>query len=213
MSAGVWVEYAVFGLDGWLRQQQGVYEYSDDPLCMFRVQRGQADCDVHLSDGTHIREGDPVLNLHLWNEHVPAMAQTGPSMNWAREMTRRVELSMTALARHLEWTHALDDIVALRGDMRLGTAEQNGQLARLATHYGFEPAVLDSDATARGTLQRIAENLFICMLVLATNPVALRAQVLSRGHNLVYLSRRGLETRYAPAATPGRTGVGEARIC
>ena len=208
---GAWVEHAVFGFDRWLRQRQGVYEYSDDPLCMFRVQRGQADCNVCLSDGTRVRKGDPVLNLHLWNEHVPAIGPKGISMNWAREMTRRVELSMCALARHLKWTRGLDDIVAIRGDMRLGTAQQSDQLARVASHYGFEPAGPGHAVFGPGMLKLLAENIFICFLVLATNPAALRFPVLRRSHKLVYLSRAALETRYAPAAMLGRRRVGSAR--
>jgi hypothetical protein len=199
-SSGAWVEQAVFGLDRWLRQRQGVYEYSDDPLCVFRAQIGRADCAVALSDGTVVKPGDPVLNLHLWNEHVPPMGSSSVSMTWAREFTRRVELSMRALARHLHWNRSMDDIVAIRGDMRLGTAEQSGQLARLAGRYGFEPAGAEGFDFGAGMVQRLAENLFICLLVLATNPVALRAPVLRRHHKLVYLSRAVLETRYAPAA-------------
>jgi hypothetical protein len=199
-SSGAWVEQAVFGLDRWLRQRQGVYEYSDDALCIFRAQRGRADCAFTLSDGTHIRPGEPVLNLHLWNEHVPPMGQSTVDMAWAREFTRRVELSLRALARHLRWNRSLDGIVAIRGDMRLGTAEQSGQLARLAGRYGFEPAGNGGFDLGLTTLQRLAENIFICMLVLATNPVALRAPVLRRHHKLVYLSRAVLETRYAPTA-------------
>ncbi len=198
----------MFGLDRWLRQRQGVYEYSDDALCIFRAQRGRAACEFALSDGTHIHSGDPVLNLHLWNEHVPAMGQSTVDMAWAREFTRRVELSLRALARHLRWNRSLDDVVAIRGDMRLGTAEQSGQLARLAGRYGFEPAGIGGFDLGLAMLQRLAENIFICMLVLATNPVALRAPVLRRHHKLVYLSRAVLETRYAPAAPlrDGRAG-------
>jgi hypothetical protein len=150
-----------------------------------------------LRDGTRVRTGDPVLNLHLWNEHVPAMGSRSVSMSWAREFTRRVDLSMRGLARHLRWNRSLDDVVAIRGNMRLGTPEQSGQLARLAGRYGFEPA--GADVFDLGTVHRLSENIFICLLVLATNPVALRAPVLRRHHKLVYLSRAVLETRYAPA--------------
>lgn len=212
-APGVLVEHAVFGLDRWLRQRQGVYEYSDDPLCLFRVQRTAAECDVLLGDGTHIRQGAPVLDLHLWNEHVPPLGPTGFSIVWAREATRRVELSMYGLARHLKWTRALDDIVALRGDMRLGTAEQSGQLARIAARYGFEPAGAASEQFSAGTLKRFAENIFICLLVMAANPAALRAPVLRRGRKLVYLSRAALETRYAPAAMLGCKRAGGEGQC
>jgi len=180
---------------------------------MFRAQRGKADCELRLSDGTHVRPGDPVLNLHLWNEHVPAIGPHGIGMAWARETTRRVEVSMIALARHLKWTRGLSDIVAIRGDMRLGTADQDGQLGRLAAHYGFEPAGLGSEEFGLAALKRFAENIFICMLVLAANPAALRAPVLRRGHKLVYLSRAALETRYAPAAMLRCKGAEGARTC
>jgi hypothetical protein len=193
------VEHAVFGFDRWLRQRQGVYEYSDDPRCFFRVQRMTAERDVTLDDGTRIRRGTPLLNLHLWNEHVPPFGPNGFGIAWAREATRRVELSMYELARHLKWTRALDDIVAVRGDMRLGTAEQSDQLARIAARFGFEAAGADYEQLTHGALKRFAENVFICMLVLASNPTALRLPVLRRDRKLVYFSRATLETRYARA--------------
>lgn len=201
----VLIEQAVFGLDRWLRQWQGVYEYSGDPFCVFRIQRAQAEADVLLKDGTRIAAGDPVLNLHLWNEHVPPMGSDGATVAWARESMRRVDRSLRDLARHLKWTRTLDDIVALRGDMRLGTAQQ--QMARLAAHYGFEPAGVNSIDLSSRTVQRFAENVFIFLLVMATNPVALRAPVLRRDRKLVYLSRAALERRYAGAERQtGRQG-------
>jgi hypothetical protein len=48
--------------------------------------------------------------------------------------------SPNQLAQHLKWTRALGDIVALRGQMRLGAAEHDRQLVRPAARYGFEPA-------------------------------------------------------------------------
>ena len=110
---------------------------------------------------------------------------------------------MYGLARHLKWTRALDDIVALRGNMRLGTVEQSDQLAGIAARYGFEAAGADPEQVTAGTLTRFAENVFISLLVFATNPAALRLPVLRRYHKLVYLSRAALETRYAPAAMLG----------
>jgi hypothetical protein len=203
------VEHAVFGFDRWLRQRQGVYEYSDDPRCFFRVQRMTAERDVALGDGRRIGRGTPVLNLHLWNEHVPPLGSNGFGIAWAREATRRVELSMYGLPRHLKWARALHELVALRGDMRLGTAEQSDQLARIAVRYGFEAAGADPDQLSAGTLTRLAQNVFICLPVLAPSPAALRLPVLRRYHKLVYLSRSALETRYALAAMLGCKRAGD----
>jgi hypothetical protein len=211
--SGVWVEHTVFVLDRWLRHRQGVYEFTDDPMCLFRLQRGQADCDLALADGTHIWRGDPVLNLHMWNEHIPPLGANGFCLAWARHLTRQVESSMYGIARHLMWSRALDDIVALRGDMRLGIAQQNEQLARIAGHYGFEPAGTEADSLGPGLFRRFAENVFICLLVLAANPARLRTDVLRRDHKLVYLSRSTLEKRYAPAAMLGCKQVGGRNTC
>ena len=190
-----WFEQAVFGLDRWLRLRQGVLEYTDSPDCVFRIQRAKAETPLVLSDGTQISAGDAVLNLHLWNEQVPSMGAGGATMGWARSLSKAIDVSLRELAVHLRWSRELDDVVALRADMRLGTAEQSRQLARLASRYGFEAAC--AAATESGSIQRIGENLFIVLLVLATNPTAMRAPVLWRDHTLVYLSRSSLEQRYA----------------
>jgi hypothetical protein len=203
-----WFEQAVFGLDRWLRQRQGVLEYSDNPDCVFRIQRAKAETPLVLRDGTRIAAGDAVLNIHLWNEQFPAMGGDGATMRWARAVAGGIDLSLRELAQHLRWTRAYDDVVALRADMRLGTAEQSSQLARISGRYGFEAGCA---AGEHGAIHRLGENIFLVLLVLATNPVALRAPVLWRDHTLVYLSRSSLEDRYATRTQ--RRGTRGATVC
>jgi len=203
-----WFEHAVFGLDRWLRQRQGVLEYSDNPDCVFRIQRAKAETPLVLRDGTRIAVGDAVLNIHLWNEQFPSMGGDGATMRWARAVAGGIDLSLRELAQHLRGTRELDDVVALRADMRLGTAEQSGQLARISSRYGFEAGCV---AEEHGAIHRFGENIFLILLVLATNPVALRTPVLWRDHTLVYLSRSSLEHRYA-TRTRGR-GTRGAAVC
>jgi len=198
-------EQAVFGLDRWLRARQGVSEYSDNPLCLFRIQPAKADVALLLGDGTRIRPGATILNLHLWNEHIPPMGPEGATLKWARALARGIDLSLQELALHLRWTRALDDVVAVRADMRLGTAAQSAQLARIAARYGFEPA--GGPPGEQGSVHRLAENMFIMLLVLAANPAALRGPVLRRNHTLVYLSRLALQRRYAVTAGRGHRGA------
>jgi hypothetical protein len=205
----VFIEQAVFGIDRWLRYRQGVSEYTDNRQCLFRIQPAKEEREVVLSDGTHLTAGALVLNLHLWNEHVPPMGPNGATMQWARALAQGIDLSLRELALHLRWTRSLDDVVALRADMRLGTAGQGAQLARIAARYGFEPACSSLDDL--GPMHRLAENVFIMLLVLATNPVALRSPVLRRDRTLVYLSRLALERRYA--VTASRRGKRGATLC
>lgn len=203
------LEHAVFGLDRWLRQRQGVCEYTDNPHCLLRIQLATAERDLVLGDGTRVDQGAALLNLHLWNEHVPPMSARGPTLSWARTLARGVDLSLRELALHLRWTREFDAVVALRADMRLGTAGQTHQLVRIVRRYGFEATY--GAAEAHGAVHRLAENLFIVLLVLATNPAAFGTPVLRRDHTLVYLSRLALEQRYA--VTDGRRGNRGATLC
>jgi hypothetical protein len=206
----LWFEQAVFGLDRWLRQRQGVLEYTDNPRCVFRIQRACAEAPLMLGDRTRIAPGDAVLNLHLWNEQFPTMGADGATMRWARAVACAIDLSLRELAQHLRWTRDLDDVVAVRADMRLGTAEQSSQLARISSRYGFEAACAATDE--HGAIHRLGEKIFLVLLVLATNPAALRAPVLWRDHTVVYLSRSSLEQRYATRTAKGRGSRG-ATVC
>ncbi|MGH8259751.1 MAG: YkoP family protein [Steroidobacteraceae bacterium] len=189
-----WLEYAVFKLDGWLRRRQGIYEYTADSRCLFRAELGRADRPVVLADGTRLAAGDPILVLHLWNEHIPAMGLAGPTVAWARQVCRHAHLSLRELARYLQQYPALD-IAAICGDMHLGSARQTEQFTRLVSRYGFE-AVDDGEAETDGALHRIGKSILVLFLVAATNPVALRSAVFRRFHKRVFMSRAMLVRRY-----------------
>lgn len=202
---GLWLENAVFGLDRWLQRRQGVFEYTDDPGCIFRIQLAQAREPLTLSGDARIEPGMPLLNLHLWNEHVPLMGPDGATVAWASHLSRAIQSSLRMLAGYLNDNRDLDDIVALRAAMGLGTAERGAQLERLMGRYGFEPAaeVIHLGPWRSGSLHRFGENILIFLLVLATNPVAVGTPVLRRDRKLVYLSRAALERRYGGAWNAG----------
>lgn len=197
-SPSAWLGYVVFGLDRWLRQRQGVYEYTTNPSCLFRIQKTESEESLSLSDGTHIAAGDAILNLHLWNEQIPAMDRHGASVAWARQISHGIQMSLIELVRHMAEHKELDDVVAARADMRLGTTEQTAQLSRISSRYGFEAVA--TGTINSGALHRFGENIYLFLLVLATNPIALRTPVMQRDHALVYLSRTILEKHYGHAA-------------
>ncbi len=140
----------------------------------------------------------PILNLHLWNEHMPPMPAAGPTPGWARQAHRAVDVSLRELARWLAREERLADIAALRADMRLATVAQSQKLVRILTHYGFESAAFRAET---GSLRQLGENILMYLLVLAANPAAIRTDVLWRDHALVYISRAALERRYGGAGT------------
>ena len=190
-------EQWVFSLDRWLRRWHGVYEFTAHRDCLFRAERCLAEESLLLSDGMRVRRGDPLLRIHLWNEHMPAMRQDGPTIAWARRASRAVETSLRELARHVAQCSDLDEVVAVCADMRLATRKESAQLARIVSRYGFE-AEKDSRVGRPGLLRLIGENILMMLLVLATNPIAFRAAVLRRGHARVIISRARLLRLYRP---------------
>jgi glycosyltransferase 2 family protein len=201
--APAWMQGAVFALDRWLCRWQTVYEFTDDPRCLFRIQCVRLDAAVELADGTCAHAGSRILALHLWNEHVPLMGRGGPTLAWACRADRAVRSSLRELAGYLAAQPALGDIAAIRADMRVSGPSQAVQFARLLARYGFE--ALPGQADRRGVLHRIGDAILILMLVSVTNPLALRTAALRLVGVRLWLSRAVLERRY-PAAAVSVTG-------
>jgi hypothetical protein len=186
---------AVFALDRWLRRRCGSYEYCEDPDCVLRIQPCAAPRDMRLRDGTVVQTGEPALRLHLWNEHLPRMARGGPSMRWARRISRDVEHSLCELAQYLARRPELAGIHVLFADMNLATSQQTRQFRRIVVRLGFEPS---PEQRRRSVPRYVGETIFVLLLVIAANPMGLRRAL--RGYqSRVYLSRATLQARYGGA--------------
>ena len=202
-SGSSWLQTAVFALDRRIRRHLGVYEYTVHPECLFRLQVVTLDDPLVLADGTSVGPGSRVLVLHLWNEQMPVIGRTGPTLAWARKADRAIDTSLRELACYLAAQPHLHDIAVICGSMPVIGSEQAEQLARILSRYGFEAAVDDTDR--RGLLRRLGDAVFALMLVLAANPRAVRSAVLRFCNMRVSVSRVALERRYASlgAATEG----------
>lgn len=192
-------ERLVFALDERLRRRHAVFEYSEHPDCILRIQLTEADRHYILSDGTKLVPGDAVLNMHLWNEHFPRMGERGGGIGWARQVARSLDFSLRELDRYLATHRTLDDVVAIRSVMRLGRADQAQQLERISARFGFEPIAHAEPPTFAQRLHHIGENLLALLFVMARNPAAARLDVLLRDSAQIFLSRRALHLRYQNA--------------
>ncbi len=195
----------VVALDNRLRSWHSVFEYSSHPRCILRGQIIHLDHSLVLSDGTRAKAGDRLIDLHLWNEHVPLMPKQGASIGWARQMNACMRTSLRELAGFLTARPGLDDVSILRSMPAFAGRERSAQNIRLMSGYGFEAV---GDGTIAGAPQRgrrLAENVLITLMVLAHNPASLRADTLRRDRIPLFMSRRVLERRYLPperAANP-----------
>ena len=197
-SGGGWLQWGVFALDRRIRRRMGVYEYTLHPQCLFRLQVVQLDDSLMLADGTCVARGNRALVLHLWNEQMPIIGPTGPTLAWARKADRAMDFSLRELARYLTAHPQLSDIAVICGNMPVIGCAQAKRLARILARYGFEAAVDDSDR--RGLLHRLGDGVFVLMLVLAANPRAVRSAVLRCCNMRVFVSRAALEQRYRMGA-------------
>jgi hypothetical protein len=196
----LWLDKLIFELDRVLRRWQSVVEFTHDPACILRIRVGRLDRDFVLADGTAGRVGERFIDLHLWNEQVPAMPKEGASIAWARQVSLCFQHSLRQLARYLASRSDLDDISLLRCTMEFAGRERDDQMVRLIGRYGFELVPSATRVTLGERARRLGENIFISLIVLARNRGALRRDTLRRGRTRVFMSRKVLEQRYGGGA-------------
>ena len=190
------LERIVLGIDAALRRWNSVVEFTSDPTCILRIRVGRLERPLVLADGTCGRAGERFIDLHLWNEQIPAMPKEGASIAWARQMHVSFRQSLQQLVRYLA---DLDDIAVMRCTLLFAGAERDEQMARVLGRYGFELVPGASALTVSERARRFGENIQIPLIVLTRNAAALRRDTLRRGRTRVFMSRRALEQRYGGA--------------
>jgi hypothetical protein len=184
-------------IDRALRARQRIFEYSDRPNCVFRIELTTLPCDIALSDGTRLSAGSRFISLHLWNEHLPPFPARGPTLGWARRMCREFEMSLEELAAFIDNNAALEDVIAVGGKMMFGSTDQIELVAHFAGRFGFVRSIDPApDHSIAERLHAIGENILISMIVIARNPGAFRADLFHRDRVPVYLRREELMRRF-----------------
>lgn len=163
--------------DGLVRRASGVFEFCDETNCLLRLQVTHAPHDLRLSDGSEVQAGDPVLMLHLWNEHIPPMGPTGPDLAWAAKAYRMLLHSLHAAAWWLANEPRLADVRAIAGvTVLIAPGGERGGL-RLMRWLGFDVFPYQGRLTRFGEFW---ENLYTWWLMWAFNAASLRHRQLLR---------------------------------
>lgn len=100
--------------DRFLRWAFGVFEFCGGPDCLLRVRHTTLAHPVTLA-GETFEAGAAVVELHLWNEHLPPLPADGPTLAWAVRTQRRLRESFRALARQLPDDPRLADAQLIGG--------------------------------------------------------------------------------------------------
>ena len=194
-----WVGQAALRLDDFLRRSHRVTEYCSDPRCVFRMQMEKAGRDVVLTDGTQVHRAEFVINLHLWNEHVPVIPPEGPTVAWGRRMSSCMNFSMRQLAAFLECRPEFDRVAGVRFKTAVATASRTTQLMRIMQHFGFEIMPTGAAVSWPRKLHEFGENILALLLLTAVNPGSARLSVLWRVRSEVLISRKEFDRLYRPS--------------
>ena len=198
-----WLGSVISGIDLVLRYCYGVRQFCADRRCIIRIGLGTARQDVRLVDGTQIKRGDAVGELHFWNEQLPAIPWSGPGFAWALTMRRQFEHSLIQLAIHAERNSALAEIAAFRGEISFaGPPSRKAKLGSVAARHGFE--VIERRRSRPGALHDVFNSVFILCLIHTFNPAGLRSKSLIRRHYEVWISKRTLIEQYGGFAAKAR---------
>jgi hypothetical protein len=186
----------VFGLDAQLQRAHGVFEFCDEACCLFRAATTSAPWGFELSDGVVVRAGDPIIELHLWNEHVPQMTGGAATVAWGSRVLRDFIRSFEQLSHELDACPMFDPVVAIWGDMPFVSRARTDQLLRVCAALGMEKVRNRPAPDALERAHRFAENVLGWLLALAANPGSARLEVLWRDRTAVAMSRATLRRRY-----------------
>jgi len=122
--------------DAFLRRALGVFEFCAEPDCLLRVKRAALAHPVTL-DGHTFAVGTPVIELHLWNEHLPPLPAEGATLGWAIQTQRRLKRSFQALAASILNDARLADAQLIGGVTVLPLAGTHAGSMKLFEQLGF----------------------------------------------------------------------------
>jgi len=190
--------WAMRGIDALLRRQLGISEFTADPECLIRISQTRARRLVVTPSGDVIRPHARVLQIHLWNEHVALISQTGSTAAWGNLFKRRMRHSLALLSRHIEEAPQYRDIAAITASPTFPDRFGPLTLTRVCEYFGWEIVAPEHRYKHFHSVHAWLDSLLVWGLIWAFNPTALRGRGASFSRIEVWMSRSRLLDRYAP---------------
>lgn len=175
-------------LDRILRHLLGIQEFSREPGCILRYSRTRSRMGVTLPRGEIVRSGDPILELHFWNERLGTDSRPRSSPTALRSALRQ---SLALLAEQLQSDEHFADIKAV-----------HATLARIPSrschiHHPFGCTVnIEPCSTSRRT-HDFLENFLIHSLRWAFNPRQVKQRSFRLSRLELWISVSDLKARFS----------------
>jgi hypothetical protein len=162
--------------DGWLSRQLRVQIFTQDPLCLLRIQVRPLRHALSLP-GCRIPPGSQVLMVHMWNERAPMIPPDGPTIAWALDTSRRIRYSLRLVAQYIQANPSCGDVQAVGGiSAHIVLGKAHGGKAMLE-HLGF---VVIPYHRPLGAFGEFWENFYTWWVMWTFNPVSTRRRSMFR---------------------------------
>lgn len=155
--------------DSWLSRRYGIFEFSQHPDCLLRLQVTVAGRPLTLPD-CRVERGEPVLLLHLWNERLSALPPVDAGLSRAKTLQRMVLRSLVELGCYLAEHPELAQARAMGGVTVLLGAGSHAGGVRLVERFGFSVFPYHSPL---GRFGEFWENFYAWVLIWTYDPASL----------------------------------------
>jgi hypothetical protein len=152
-------------IDTQIRRSEHTYDYCDDSACILRIQLLTSPHPVTFSDKV-IQKGDPLLAIHVWNEHMPQIPHGGADLKWALRLRRQVQHSFKILAKVMKGDEIYAPVQAIYGASVLFSSTNHTGGTRMMQSFGFTVLPYHNPL---GKFGEFWENLFSWWLMYAFN--------------------------------------------
>jgi len=167
------MQRVILSFDALVRRTVGVFEFTQDPACILRLQHKTLGRALTLP-GIEAPRGAPVLMLHLWNERIPSLPSEGPTLAWARWISHSLVDSLRLVRAYVIGQLPPPGPRAVGAITVLGLASGT---ADVLAHLGFQAQPCSNPL---GRFGEWWENAYTWCLMWAYNPASLRGKRL--GH-------------------------------
>jgi len=200
----------IFFIDRLLRRQQGIYEFTNDPACLFRLGLSHCQQDLALPGGLSIKTNDPILELHFWSDHFPLIPQTGPDLEWGKRITRQYARTLQLLADHIDSNTEYRNIKAVHGVVNSISVEGLNHLEHIGRRSGFDFLPAPEPRTFLSRLHQRGEDLLIWLLHWSFTPTSHRGRFGQKRFRCdCWISTQSLLARHRPKPEPQAQATSE----
>jgi hypothetical protein len=189
---------AVKALERILRHIHHICEFSWEPGCVLRYSRARSKTAITLTGGDVVQPGDPILELHFWNDRLGRDRFPGTFPMAIRSAFRR---SLELLAEQLQSNEHFADIKAVHATL----PRMRSRSCRVQRPFGFSPCI--ERRSDRWRVHDFFENFLIHSVRWAfnTNRASQRPLRLSRLE--LWFSVSDLTGRFGAIAQPDHRGL------